>query len=193
MGLARRKRRLKNFPMRADAFKRALNTNPEKASTIVERDLRKVVVGKGTHKRLIMKSNLKHIKIAEKIELILQDYFYRTHTKPKSYTLTPIHSHQGVQEYFSRPSIESAGQYLFNAAKRNSMKKNSPDDYLICKRFFGEKYNANVARKNVLEAYNELLDHMNLAHPGMGEVLSSNIIILGTTREGKIRLAIVDV
>ena len=63
-------------------------------------------------------------------------------------------------------------------------------DYVeLCKKLLGE-YNG-IDDKKMTDAYDEITDHLFNAQGG--HIAQQNIIVLGMTREGKLRLAIVDV
>ena len=207
MGLAGRKRRLKNFDERAAQFKSALMKGRSPASKEIGRDFRNITVGAGQHRRLVIKAKPHHAFVADQLAKMLIADMKAKGTSPKTFVLAlPRVTEGGVQEYFHKPSINSLVEYLyFGKPKKNSiaeyrsirhraiLKAKQPHDYALCKQFANQRQNREITAEQLVEAFDEFNSHLDAMKDGLGRVLSSNIIVLGRTKEGKLRLALVDV
>ncbi len=193
MGLAGRRRRLRNFDLRAKQFKNAVERTPLTTSKEIIRDTRRARVGTGQHKRLILKNTLPHAKIADKLTRILLSDFQVNSIKPKNFVLVqPRLSENGVQEYFNKPSILSLSNYLSNPDFKGDP-MNRKTDYFLCKQFVNQKQNRGITTKQIAETMEEFNSKLDDIHDGWGRILPSNLIVLGKTKEGKLRIALVDI
>lgn len=191
-----RKRRLKNFGKRAQAF--ASETRQLKP---LYRDGRLIVVGTGTHSRLIQKPKASQAFTAKKIEGELFEAFTEKKLVPRNYQLVsvslserqanPAGAKVAIQEYFHKPSVRSLLYYLeaLKAKPKDFSKYLGPAEEILCKRFANQNKQLSYATLNT--AFGELQRHSSYFF--YEEISASNVIVLGTTRDGRLRLAIVDV
>ena len=181
MGLKGRKRRLKNFEKRATAFVKDLNN--DKGYKLIDRDDRITAIGVGKHKRLVKKKSALEAADAIHYSRKLVSYLNKKKIVSKSYQLViaRLDSKTGVQEYFNRPSFE----LLVNFKWGRVCEKENAD---LCRKLFGDF--PGITWEKLREAETELLKHLKkIDHwPDV-----SNIIVVGQTRDGKLRLALVDI
>lgn len=190
-----RKRRLKHFKQRAEAFLDQFPLSHE----VVERDSRDVQTGIGQHARLVRKNVVHHLLKAIKLQKLLLEAIQRKEINPNHYALVEVHSvvderigARGVQEYFSKPSVSALWKY-FNKKGPNPRwsPKARKTDPLLCKSFLNQ--NPSITKEEITKAYFELIKDANRFYiPHFIDAASSNVIVLGKSRDGKIRLAIVD-
>ena len=193
MGLAGRKRRLRNFDERAKQFASALAKKEGSASKGANRDFRPITVGTGQHRRLVIKGKPQHAYVADHITKMLLADLQAKKVTPKTFVLVqPRLSENGVQEYFHKPSINSLGEYL-SPRYREVLKGRRPDDYALSRQFANQRQNKGITYSQLVEAFDEFNGHLDAMKDGLGRVLSTNLIVLGKTKEGKLRLALIDV
>ncbi len=201
-----RKRRLKNFEKRAEAFYEDMQN--AKNTKFLKRDGKLIEIGTGTNRRLVEKRHLKNTFASQKK---IFDYLQEKLITPKNYELVPVAEYFGVstrsqgfiqvQEYFHRPSVAALKSYLDykNAQRALGTKKAfekyrtiiqlmSREEFLLCKRFTNQ--NKGVSYLSLFKKAQEFEKHLKEANVWIDE---KNIIILGVTSAGKLRLAIVDV
>lgn len=87
-----------------------------------------------------------------------------------------------MQEYFEKPSLQALQRFRDNASGL------SEHDRLLCRKLL-KQYPGMTARA-LSHAENELQAHLKIVK--LQIPVLSNIIALGLTKEGKVRLAIVD-
>jgi len=184
MGLRGKKRRAKNF---------AADIERGQGYRAANRDGRVILVGQGQHRRLVskVKSTGKHLGRALIQQQRLSAFLDASGIKPKYFSLAAVPSHPqtGVQVYFHRPSLRSLMDYLTvkNGGAPAFPLKN--EDTALCKRFSSEF--KSIGLKKLQDAEKEILSC--LATVGEPFQIASNIIVVGQTSGGKVKLAIVDV
>lgn len=104
------------------------------------------------------------------------------------------------QEFFGRPSVQSLRSYLqYKRSGPPRMWVPSKEEYLTAKRFANQPQNNAITLEQIDEAWKELLMYRDSAilERGIQKVnlplQSHNVVCLGITRAGKLRLAIIDV
>jgi len=194
MGLEGRKRRLNTFDRRADQFKSALMKGGHPSSKKLVRDGKEITIGTGQHKGLILKNNPRHVMLADRLSKRLLTHFGNNAITPKTFVLVfPQHYNRKVQEYFHKPSLEALVSYLSPGQNKASLRSKQPDEYRLCKQFINQRQNKPVTAMQLVSALNEFSKHLNHIGSSYGKLLSLNLIVLGRTKEGKLRLALVDV
>jgi len=190
MGYKGRKARLKNFQQRADSFFRAMLKPLEKNSTRVNRDNRQILIGTGVNKRLIVKASPDHALIAKNCETKLISFLKTKNIIPRTYTLSPVilDSSGRVQEYFHKPSLAALVRYVSSKTWASHV---SSEDYKLCKQFFGQKQNKGITFDVLEQTKKEYLGHFSAAN--LPAIWVQNIIVLGKLKDGRLRLAIVDI
>lgn len=187
MGLKGRKRRLKNFGQRARAFVK--NAGKAGASSVVVRERKPLEVGANENKRLVLKNNPRHIGRAKIDEAGLIGFLEKKKIVPKTYAIVKVAASPelGVQEYFHRPSLRSLIDFIGHKDAR--IISRSPEDMRLCKQFLNQHKGITLERLN--EAWVEFSSHLRQAK--ILFQIESNIIVVGQNRDGKLRLALVDV
>ncbi len=198
MGLKGRERRLKHFERRAEAFTRAIDKEGyyegQRFSKWIQRDKR-VKIGVGEHKRLVEK-RLGHVGPAKIVEASLKNYLKKNKITPKYYSLVEIgaSSKFKVQEYFNKPSAAELDEFLrtrqASSKEKRISKKLSRKQALLCKSFVNQ--HKGITLEKLQKAIVELQKHCTKI-PSRIALISTNAIVLGLTKEGKIRLAVVDI
>jgi hypothetical protein len=208
MGIRTRHKRLEHFEQRADAFDLALLEGESGVDhKRVERD-KAITVGAGNHRRLMVKRIPSHLKHVQKFQNGLLAYCSSHDLKPEHYVLVPVKLSEdtGVMEYFNTPSVEELSNYL--ELRDSEKKRGKPftlpeaieaagtfnltrDEWFICKRF--SKQNPGVNMENLDAAFMEMNSHIKKANELRLGVHRSNIVVIGQEKEGRIKLAIVDV
>ncbi len=183
------RKRLKSFRNRAKAF--AADVEKGKGAKMVLRQGKSMEVGLGKHKRLVLKRKLGHMRRAKIDQSRFIKFLAANGIKPKHYSFVRINSNSklGVQEYFHRPSIASLVDYLEHKAAKSTRYFKGKEDAVLCKQFANQHKNVTV--ESLERASDEILKHLREA-----DVLfqiPSNIIVVGTARDGKLRFAMVDV
>mgnify|MGYP001587785831 CR=1 FL=1 len=96
---------------------------------------------------------------------------------------------------YERPTLEDAIRYLEH--KRNPRQKVAlnKDEYFICKKFFGQPKNRSISIPEIRVVDQELYEHLSgLLELGRRTVIPlRNIVLLGRNRNGKLRIAFIDV
>ena len=188
MGLKGRARRLRNFLQRARAFER--DSFEQKGFNVQKRDGRRLTVGVGKHRRLVQKNVSRQANVATVYAEKLFVFLKTNNISPKYYKLERLafDPETGVQEYFNRPSALSLIHFL-NAKENQLRQVLGKTDANLCKKFMGEF--PKVTLEKIDKAKEELFEHLK----GVTEYpqVESNILVIGQTRNGKLRLAIVDV
>jgi len=208
MGIRTRRKRLEHFEQRADAFDLALMEGVEGVDhRHVERD-KDIIVGSGQHRRLMMKRSPRHLEFVGRDYEILLDYYQKKGVKPKHYALERVKfsENTGVMEYFNTPSVDELNNYLklrevekergkpftlpeaIDAAGEFDLTR---DEWFICKRF--SKQNPGITLEKLGNAFDELHGHIRESIGSDVNIVGSNILVLGQMKDGKIKLAIVDV
>jgi len=190
MGYKSRKSRLKNFQKRADSFYGDMIKTAEKNSTRVNRDNRQVLIGAGVHKRMILKNSSIHAIVAKGCEIKLISYLKINKIVPKTYVLSPVAvvSSGRVQEYFHKPSLAALKSYFFRKHGANQL---TSEDYRLCKQFLGQKQNEGITPVLLEQALAEIENHFRQAQLPL--IWDINIVALGRLKDGRLRLAIVDI
>ena len=194
MGYKGKKARLKNFQERANQFEHEVETRRQKNTTLISRDDRPLIIGIRFNKRLALKSKPHQTLLANKITQILKEYFAKNGIKGKTFELveTASNAKGSVQEYFNKPTIPALLEYI--ESKQEGKKPNlSLEDYTLCKQFINQRRNYFVTPDKLYLAALEFNAHLNTIREGLGRVLPSNLVVLGITRQRKIRLALVDI
>jgi len=182
-----RQRRLKNFQQRADAFLGDLAK--WRGFTESEMDGRIVLLGKGMHKRLIMKRNPFDLAIAK--YWIVKAKKLISENPPKNFTLVGLKTDNEfrVQEYRNAPSVSALQSFFQNKflpkRERTEAEVWEIAEALKCKRL------ANQFRGITPEKLRFAFDE--LANYGLMFAHKSNVLVLGQEKDGSIRLAICDV
>lgn len=191
MGLKGRKRRLESFGRRAISFWKAVN----KGTGFEEKtlDSRAVKIGKGPHKRLIFKTKRSDLRYAKQDYNELSQYYRRRGSQPKKFVLVEILHKGNVQEFFHRPSLHSLSIFLGSSEMELKKAQLTRDSALLCKQFANQ--HRQISLQKLEEAIEELKRDYNAAiTDSIAESLSpDNVIVLGQNRDGRLRLAIVDV
>jgi hypothetical protein len=116
--------------------------------------------------------------------------------RPSSFTLTRAKSSTkfgtfGVQEYFAKPTLMDLLNYFSRKSqplKRNS--ENGKEKHLSCKTFANNPKNRFVTGSKLSEAWQELRQFCE-QHAQNNVPSPESIVVLGTTFDRKIRLAII--
>jgi len=199
MGIKGRKRRLKNFDSRAKAFEVDIAKNHvfDGVKNVCRKwSLGLGHLGIGKHRRLRYKtSDKRELYFASEAQSQLLTLIKSGELKPKNYVLAEVASNSklGVQEYFHRPSLEALRIFLEAKAKDKKPRWMSKTDYFLCKRLLGQykKTGQKIDLAKVKETEKEFLDHLE-KHTWFKMYFSSNVIVLGLTKNGELRLALVD-
>ncbi len=157
-----------------------------------------LLVGTGQHRRLITNKRLSHLETALIEERLLLDFFKEPKNTPTHFVLIPVKGssagyarqgkllvelqHPGYQEFFHRPTISDLFSFF---SKPNLLGK---ERYLLCKAFV--RRHKSVSLETVQAAYDEFTDCCQKTF-GIGEK-GSNVIVLGETKDKKLRLGIID-
>lgn len=159
----------------------------------VIRDRKCLWVGTGEHRRLAFKPNLKHVGRAYVQQEKLLNHLSEKQITPEHYKIVRVglDAKTGLQEYFHRPSLEALERFLnFRQTKRHtSLNELEAEDLRLCKQFLGK--HKGLTLEKIKSAEEEIFLHLS----EIGEIgqIKANIVVVGTTRDGKLRLAIVDV
>ena len=186
-----RKRRLKNFEKRAEAFSKLTAAEFWKPSRLetrqITRDDRLIQIGAGKHKRLTLKRKPWEYERARIDVPILNAYLHKNKIVPECYVLVHVgfSERTGVQEYFNKPSVNELLHFLSGGGRYLGK-----ESYFNFKRFIKQPCNKGISYEKLNAACNEFAGHNSKA-TGYS-MNNSNIIVLGQNRDGKIRLAIVD-
>ncbi len=197
MGLKGRKRRLRNFDGRAEALANSL-TSKKPGVRKTQRDNRLIRIGIGQHKGLAIKRHKNSITTALKYQSILKKYLTDNNINPKFYKFVQVKASPEllVQEYFNKPSLGSL-LYFFSVRKIKKFSYSvillNKESWFLCKSFANQ--NKGITREKVLQAEKELRNHLSETSFGIFAriIIPSNILVLGQTKEGKIKLALVDI
>ena len=197
MGLKGRKRRLRNFDGRAEALANSL-TSKKPGVRKTQRDNRLIRIGIGQHKGLAIKRHKNGITTALKYQSILKKYLTDNNINPKFYKFVQVKASPEllVQEYFNKPSLGSL-LYFFSVRKIKKFSYSvillNKESWFLCKSFANQ--NKGITREKVLQAEKELRNHLSETSFGIFAriIIPSNILVLGQTKEGKIKLALVDI
>ncbi len=183
-----RKRRTANFRERAKAF--VADAEKGKGSRLAIRDKKGLDIGTGKHKRLVLKKSIGHVRRAKIDQARFIKFLKDSKIEPKNYSLVKVASHSmfGVQEYFHRPSLYSLSLFLEGKGKKLGFLEGK-QDALLCKQFLGK--HKDLKHADVMRASNELFRHLRQAN--ILFQIEANIIVVGRARDGKLRLAMVDV
>lgn len=189
MGLKGRKRRLKNFKQRAFDFvgDEAFGIGYRR----IIRDRKEMQVGTGKHKRLISKISKHMSNVIPRIRKIEEELLSKK-SATESYEIVRAHANTdfAVQEYFNRPSISELLEFF--KMKKLKLKKSSyltQETGLMCKSFANRHKGITIEK---LEKASAELRNDIKSTSFTGIVNSGNVIVLGQNRDGKIRLAIID-
>ena len=193
MGIKGRKRRLRNFPQRAEALEKDIKRG--RGFETSKHDFRNLRVGVGKHKRLAKKKmSSKHSKLAANISNELSIYLKKNRIIPESYELVMLSfdPKTHIQEYLNRPSIFLLDSFLSCKKKgvkefKSPRKKHELD---CCKKLLGEF--PKITLDKIHKAVEELNKHLTKIYNQIG-IAKSNFVVVGQTMNGKIRLAIVDI
>ncbi len=186
-----RQRRLRNFAKRVQAFSRDIKR--EKSVKKIKRDVDLVTVGTGVHRRLIKKNALDFANL-NKVNLALFSAIANGGIKPQNYELVKV-THLdaggiGAQEYFEKPTVRELGIYFYekSSKKRGGPKALTKEQALLCKRVANKDKSLDLSK--VEAAFIELQEHCSQVFTFCP--VRKNIVVFGI-RNGKIRLAIIDV
>jgi len=187
MALKGRKRRLKNFKKRAEDFAKSVEKGT--GSKLAIRDRKPLDVGIGKHKRLVLK-RIGHVKRAKIDQARFIKFLKENKIEPKTYSITRVASHSklGVQEYFHRPSLNALNLFL-GGGKNKASSIMQKGDAMLCKQFLN--MHKDIALLDVRRASKEFFGHLRQAN--LLFQIEQNIIVVGRAKDGKLRLAIVDV
>jgi|GEM_PF-1626906 len=198
MGLKGTRRRLKNFDSSATAFTKDFRKGNGYSQE--KRHYTTIFVGRGNNRRRIIKPTLAgrtEMELAKQAETILIECAKKS--SADSFVFVPVKSNPklGVQQYFNKPSLRSLWQYFWAKKRNRKSWFGSREEYLVIKGFV--KSNPKINYEALLEAESELMDV--LWDSGVTKFLSrntynfssKNIIVLGQNKDGKLRLAFIDV
>ncbi len=196
MSPAARKKRLKTFEKKAQQFKQAVKRKDEQTTQTITRDSREIVIGRKQNKGLIFKRNIAEVRVVRFLESKLIEFYNSKNIKPKTYQLHGLQASElGVQEYKKTPTILSLRHYLFlKQQKRKMLLAKFKEDYFICKKFVNE-FKLKITMDELEKVEFELNNHLKEAtKKKIASMISpSNILILGRNRDGRLRIAIIDV
>ena len=210
-GFRGRQRRIKHFGKRAEAFARDVAKGIGFREVV--RDGKKIFVGTGKHRRLVVKprnSNFRKIfpfirRIEEALLLREKD----PKTRPKSYVLVPLKASPRleIQEYMEKPTLYQLITFLeMKKAPRAPRPEGRPalnkEEILLCKRF--AKQYPDITLEMLKELEKELRhDVIDVAPEEMifqYHFTPRNVLVLGQRKGGKsgkgdrrIKIAIIDI
>ncbi|MDO8627726.1 MAG: hypothetical protein Q7K42_04625, partial [Candidatus Diapherotrites archaeon] len=198
-----RKSRNRRFSERAKQFARELPSSLQAKK--ITRFGKTLVLGTGKNKRLVVKT--KHFEQTKALQDELKHLLEKEDPEQKEYQwVFPEAQHFGnfsVQEFFNKPTLSQLKKY-FSYGKQPGWKL-SKNDVQLCKQFLGQKENRDLTlekletatwkaeaqfnlaalraeRKGLLDIYEDGQKGALIGYP------SPNIVVLGTNRDGRIRL-----
>ncbi|GEM_PF-1960530 len=209
MGIKGRKRRLRNFKERARAFTADVVKRTGRGYKRLEFDGKELLVGAGKNRRLIGKgSNIyEHLLEGQRRQEMLQQYLRIRQIVPKNYGLVRpasalidpniknrLQFTYGVQEFFHRPNLLALEDFLRlkqtgfrNKGEYLQHWMRSKEEYFLCKRLMNQ--HKVITKQKVEDAAQEIGSHLW----GAGiDIALQNLVVVGVTRQGRLRLAIVD-
>jgi len=205
MGIKGRKRRFKSFGQRAASFAADIRKGRSLTAARCKRlelDGTKLQVGTGRNRRLVAKPCDDHMRDAMRAHKGLSEFLGSRKITPRNYELVVptgsfiaadskggISFSFGVQEFFHRPNL-LALRAFFQArqAHGRGARQLSKEEYLLCKQLVNQYRSVTPEKANA--AWAEISSHL-LGAKKRG--LERNIVVVGLTRQGRLRLAIVDV
>ncbi|MEI7961879.1 MAG: hypothetical protein WCI04_06105 [archaeon] len=188
-----RQRRLKYFEHRAEAFNVAISKGEGFRETTMNE--RAVKVGKGKHKRLILKRTVHYNTLANPLMKFIEELEINP---AETFTLVKLGFSPkfNIQEYLDKPTAEM----LFHFFQRRYLKKSERtlkqsrlvEEALKCKRFINQnkKISFNLLKKALEEL--DTRAHKDNSQLHNFPTAAVNIIIMGQNRDGKLRLALAD-
>jgi len=200
MGIKGRKRRLRNFQQRAKDF--AAGCRKRTGYKTLELDGKPLSVGAGKHRRLVGKFSDNDMLEGQRRQEMLQSYLRGHKIVPQNYELVQpasaligaeakkiISLPFGVQEFFHRPNLLVLRAFFWGKQVRaGRLRALSKEEFLLCKQLVNQ-YKAVTAQKVEAAA-----QEIEARFSGAGTyVAMQNLVVVGITRQGRLRLAIVDV
>ncbi len=190
-----RKRQARNFERRAAQFVREISLGKVKKDPIHGY----LFVGRGNLKRLIYKRKADDFYATVNLGDFLKDRLSRTPAK-HFVPVFPIHSKKYlVQEQFNAPTLDSLSRFLEKVDPNEPLswltKKVKREDLerTLCKRLMGKSVNRSITMERLEAAYEELLHNLwPLLDKDIWRIHKQNVLVLGATRDGKIRLTVID-
>lgn len=203
---AGRKNRNKRFLNRARSFVRS----PKKKGEIVEEifDDASITIGKRSNRRLVLKRP-RDRAATHYLQQRMGEYLAENKIQPEHFVLvTPEGAEVGghwIQEYFQKPTMRTLAFYFRAIGSKKKQKELPYSSYLLARSFIKNPRNAPITSSKVSSAYAELFRYYSYAvasnfihfsghplSPGLA-LVGKNIVVLGINRDGKLRLAIIDV
>lgn len=189
--MSSKKRKREVFEIKAGLFSKAVEHG--QGFEEVVRDGRSVLVGKGTFRGLISKSNRikAHLPWAKLQEKRLVEFLRREHIVPKHFVLVQIPAEPGVlvQKYFNRPTVQALLAFFRIRRGERPVIPLGKEDRLLCRQFLRKN------KKLTFEKLEEGCDELGQYVARIGDVgqADSNFIVVYQTRDGRPGLAIADV
>lgn len=192
-----RKRQLNNFERRAAQFVREIELKR------VKDDARygHLPVGRKSIKGLIYKRNSNDFHLTRHITEFLKNHFRQY--PPKLFVpVFPVHSSKHpVQEHFNAPMLSSMFIYLGHEHSHplNHSTKVSKREVIrnpqreLCKNILRNPHNRWITGQDLETAYTELISALRpIMSLDVDGIHLENVLVLGCTRDKRIRLAIID-
>jgi len=219
MGLSGRKRRLASFTKRAESFvseyrgKRSrfvteelfLSSRYPKATMVgITRSRRTITAGRKQNKGLVLKRE--DLKDALATQERLVGYLKANKIPLENFVFVKVHGETirglDVQEHFHVPNMEQLLHYhalkglwkLIN--EKPSIIELPRAEYFLCKRFLNQKQNKRITPELTEKAYNEFRKHLakiwRESTEGRYKFSPTNVLVHGITKEGKLRISLID-
>lgn len=208
MGYAKKRNRHATFEDRARDFLRDLGRKTiSPAFKRVRFGRQKVFdVGLGQYRRLVRKRRPDHLRYTRHLEGKVLRYLKDGLITPEHYELVPVKGDvidgQAVQEFFDKPTATQLMDFLKLKEPRIHWSKAlahrkylSMEQVKVCKKLMGQ--NKGITADKVNDAVDELNRHLKLSSNSprafiVNLAYRQNVMVLGQTRDGKIRLALID-
>lgn len=193
MGLLNARKKAERFARRATAFVRDLSRDTGHRDLVLDtRDMR---IGVGRHRKLIFKRE-GHLRDAHACQEAILKHLRTSGKVPEHYVLVPVRAEiigeKAVQDFFHKPSVSQLKRFFESKTNTEPARENylKEEEEASCKRFL--KQNKGITLDAINSAYEEFHGHW-----GQAKIrhifFPFNCVVLGQTRDGKIRLALIDV
>lgn len=207
-GLKGIQRRRRHFMERAHALFGAVEKGRKAEYEAMKRQDTPIIIGRGKHRRLVIKTTW-HLECTMMLQEKLLSFLKTEGITPQHYSLHEVRAARlggativpgltgsaVVQEYFDKPTVAELLSYFHWKAGREQRRLPSKGTILLCKKLTGTHDNKKLTPDKVQEAYRELYRHAHdkkVLGKDFHPIAEQNVVVLGLTRDAKVRLALID-